>query len=74
MSTKGESRRGRPPLGRTRMVTVGIRIEPAERDLLQAIAELQGHSLCSFVRDLVRRELARHCAATTPVCECGLAH
>lgn len=74
MSTEGESRRGRPPLGRTRMVTVGVRLEPAEREQLQELAEQQGHSLCAFLRNLVRHELAQDRSVKVPVCACGLAH
>lgn len=74
VSTEGEPRRGRPPLGRTRMVTVGVRLEPAEREELQELAEQQGDSLCAFLRNLVRRELAEDCSVKVPVCGCGLAH
>lgn len=74
MSKDEESKRGRPPLGRTRMITVGVRLEPEERDLLTAMAKSEGDSVCGFLRNLVRRELAQACAAKGPVCSCGLAH
>lgn len=39
------------------MVTVGVRVEPQERDLLKMIAEESGQSLCAFVRDVLRRKV-----------------
>ncbi len=74
MSKDEGSKRGRPPLGRTRMITVGVRLEPAERDNLVEMARSEGDSLCAFLRNVVRRELARTCAEKGPVCSCGLAH
>ena len=50
-------RRGRPPLGNTGMVTVGVRLEPHERALLQQWAAEAGVSLCAFMRQLVRQQL-----------------
>lgn len=50
--------RGRPPIGKTRMVTVGVRVEPGERERLQELAAQRGLSLCAYLRELVRRELA----------------
>ena len=58
MDTQRKAQRGRPPLGRTRMVTIGIRVEPAEREQLEAMAAAQGKSLCGYLRDLIRHELA----------------
>lgn len=52
-----KSRRGRPTLRDARMVTVGVRVEPQERDLLKMIAEESGQSLCAFVRDVLRRKV-----------------
>jgi hypothetical protein len=51
--------RGRPTLGQSRMVTVGIRIEPRERERLQELADECNLSLCAYLRAVVRRELAR---------------
>lgn len=52
-----KNRRGRPPLGDAGMVTVGVRVEPHERDLLQTLAEQSGQTLCAFVRDVLRRKV-----------------
>ena len=49
--------RGRPPIGKTRMVTVGVRVEPRERERLQELAAQQGLSLCAYLRELIRRDL-----------------
>lgn len=57
MNTERKSNRGRPPIGRTRMVTVGIRVEPAERAQLERRAAASGQSLCAYLRELIRREL-----------------
>ena len=60
MDTKDDkATRGRPPLGKSRMVTVGIRIEPDEREQLEALAADCGMSLCAYLREVVRRELDR---------------
>ena len=52
-----KSRRGRPPLGDSGMVTIGVRLEPHERDLLKTMAEESGQTLCAFVRDMLRRKV-----------------
>ena len=41
------------------MVTIGIRVEPEEREKLEALAAQNGQSLCAFLRDHIRRELAQ---------------
>lgn len=53
------SGRGRPPIGQTRMVTIGIRVEPQEREALESLATECKLSLCAYLRELVRRELSR---------------
>ena len=50
---------GRPMLGKHRMVTVATRIEPDELDHLKQLAQECGLSVCGYLRDLVRLELAR---------------
>ena len=50
---------GRPMLGKHRMVTVATRIEPDELDHLKKLAQECGLSICGYLRDLVRLELAR---------------
>ena len=51
--------RGRPTIGKARMVTVGIRIEPEERERLEALAAECNMSLCAYLRAVARREIAR---------------
>jgi len=46
------------------MVTVGVRIEPTERDHLETLAQAKGLSLCAYLRDLVRHELSEDQAAS----------
>jgi predicted HicB family RNase H-like nuclease len=70
MDTEHRVQRGRPPLGRTRMVTIGIRVEPAEREQLEARASEQGVSLCAYLRDVIRRELGQREADKTPLRIC----
>jgi hypothetical protein len=53
------------------MVTIGIRVEPAERQQLEALAAGQGKSLCGFLRDLLRRELAAEAAHEPPLRACS---
>lgn len=50
---------GRPMLGKHRMVTVATRIEPDELVQLKKLAQECGLSVCGYLRDLVRLELAR---------------
>jgi hypothetical protein len=50
---------GRPMLGKHRMVTVATRIEPDELQQLKTLAQECGLSVCGYLRDLVRMELAR---------------
>ncbi len=50
---------GRPMLGKHRMVTVATRIEPDELGHLKRLAQECGLSVCGYLRDLVRLELAR---------------
>lgn len=50
---------GRPMLGKHRMVTVATRIEPDELERLKKLAQECGLSVCGYLRDLVRLELAR---------------
>lgn len=50
---------GRPMLGKHRMVTVATRIEPDELGHLKRLALECGLSVCGYLRDLVRLELAR---------------
>ncbi len=54
---KPNTTRGRPPIGKTRMVTIGVRVEPGERERLQELAAEKGLSLCAYLRELIRREL-----------------
>ena len=68
--TKKISKRGRPRLGSKRMVTVGVRIEPTERDRLEAMAQVRGLSLCAYLRDLVRHELGENQTSGSPVRAC----
>jgi hypothetical protein len=65
---------GRPMLGNQRMVTVATRIEPDELSQLKTLAQECGLSVCGYLRDLIRLELARagrsaenNCTATAPV-------
>ena len=65
---------GRPMLGKQRMVTVATRIEPDELSQLKTLAQECGLSVCGYLRDLIRLELARadrsaenNCTATAPV-------
>jgi predicted DNA-binding protein len=53
------------------MVTVGVRIEPTERDRLEALAQARGLSLCAYLRDLVRHELGENQTSDSPVRACG---
>ena len=39
------------------MVTIGVRMEPEERDQLARMAEARGLTLCALVRDLLRSNL-----------------
>lgn len=71
MDITHKPQRGRPPLGRTRMVTIGIRVEPAEREQLEAMAAQQGKSLCGYLRDLIRGELAEDDVRNAPVRACS---
>ena len=50
---------GRPIIGSNRMVTIGVRVEPAERERLEELAQECGISLCAYIRDMIRLELAR---------------
>ena len=50
---------GRPMLGKHRMVTVATRIEPQEVDKLKELAAECDISVCAYLRDLIRMELAR---------------
>ena len=63
--------RGRPPLGRTRMVTIGIRMEPTEREQLETLAAGNGQSLCGYLREIIRRELAQEAADSAPLRACS---
>lgn len=71
MDIEHKAQRGRPPLGRTRMVTIGIRVEPAEREQLEAMAAQQGKSLCGYLRDLIRGELEEDDARDAPLRACS---
>lgn len=71
MDMQHKPQRGRPPLGRTRMVTIGIRVEPTERRQLEALAAEQGKSLCGFLRDLIRGELAANDVPNAPLRACS---
>jgi hypothetical protein len=71
MDIEHKPQRGRPPLGRTRMVTIGIRVEPTEREQLEALAAAQGQSLCGYLRDLIRRELAADDVRNVPLRACS---
>jgi hypothetical protein len=51
-------------LGNHRMVTVATRIEPDELGHLKTLAEECGLSVCGYLRDLIRLELARAKRAT----------
>jgi len=53
------------------MVTVGVRIEPTERDRLEALAQAKGLSLCAYLRDLVRHELDENRGSSAPASACG---
>jgi len=50
---------GRPMLGKQRMVTVATRVEPDELQQVKELARECGISVCAYLRDLVRLELAR---------------
>jgi predicted HicB family RNase H-like nuclease len=52
------------------MVTIGIRVEPAEREQLEARASEQGVSLCAYLRAVIRRELGQREADKTPLRIC----
>lgn len=71
MDIEHKPHRGRPPLGRTRMVTIGIRVEPAEREQLESMAASQGKSLCGYLRDLIRGELAEDDERNVPLRACS---
>ena len=71
MNTERKTQRGRPPLGRARMVTIGIRMEPQEREQLELLAAEQGASLCGYLRDIIRRELAQQQADQVPLRACN---
>ncbi|MGI9331399.1 MAG: plasmid mobilization protein [Gammaproteobacteria bacterium] len=71
MNTQHKTQRGRPPLGRTRMVTIGIRMEPTEREQLEALATNSGHSLCGYLREVIRRELAQDSDEQVPLAAAG---
>ena len=71
MDIERKPQRGRPPLGRTRMVTIGIRVEPTEREQLEALAAARGVSLCGYLRDLIRGELAADDVHKAPVQACN---
>lgn len=71
MDIEHKPQRGRPPLGRTRMVTIGIRVEPTEREQLEAMAVAQGKSLCGFLRDLIRREMSADDVRKAPLQACS---
>ena len=60
--------RGRPTLGKNRMVTVGIRIEPQERERLEELAAECNMSLCAYLREVARREIARADGPKLKVC------
>ena len=60
--------RGRPKLGKTRIVTVGIRIEPLERERLEELAAECNMSLCAYLREVARREIARADGPTLRIC------
>ena len=71
MNTQHKTQRGRPPLGRTRMVTIGIRMEPTEREQLEVLATNSGQSLCGYLREIIRRELAQDAAEQAPLRACS---
>ena len=50
---------GRPTLGKSRMVTIGVRVEPAERHRLEELARECDLSLCAYLREMIRAELSR---------------
>lgn len=50
---------GRPKIGNDRMVTIGVRVEPQERKRLEELAGECDMSLCGYLRELVRMEIAR---------------
>jgi len=50
---------GRPIIGKNRMVTIGVRVEPTERERLEELAGECGISLCAYIREMIRLELAR---------------
>ena len=60
---------GRPMLGKHRMVTVATRIEPDELGRLKQLAQECGLSVCGYLRDLVRLELARADRAADSSCQ-----
>ncbi len=60
---------GRPMLGKHRMVTVATRIEPDELGRLKQLARECGLSVCGYLRDLVRLELARADRAADSNCQ-----
>ena len=70
MDIEHKPQRGRPPLGQTRMVTIGIRVEPQEREQLEELAAQQGKSLCGFLRDLIRGEIAKDDERNAPIRAC----
>ena len=53
------------------MVTIGIRVEPTEREQLEALAAQDGKSLCSYLRELIRRELAADDVRNEPLRACS---
>lgn len=53
------------------MVTIGIRVEPTEREQLEALAAQEGKSLCGYLRELIRRELAADDVRNAPLRVCS---
>jgi hypothetical protein len=41
------------------MVTIGVRVEPTERQRLEELAQECDLSLCAYLRQMIRMELAR---------------
>ncbi len=55
------------------MVTVGIRIEPEERERLEELAADCNMSLCAYLRAVARREISRADGPGLKVCNNGTA-
>lgn len=52
-----KARRGRPPLGRNKMVSKSVRFMPAEIALVDTLADRVGMDFASYVRECVRTVL-----------------